>query len=1165
MRKASGLKIMAIILTVCFLMTVNIFPVMALNFSDISGYWAKDEILQLASMQIVGGYNGKFNPDSPVTRAEFAAMIVKAIGMSDQAQIVKGSLTGYNDVPSSHWASGFIIVAKEMGMISGYSDNTFRPSLLIRRDEITSILVRALNQNLTNNQEKLQAGFIDEKDIPAWALSSVKIAYKYKLIGGFPDGSFKPARSATRGETTVLVKKLLERLGAEFTFFGTVENVDYINKLIELDIHGQKESIYYRSDVVINSLEVGIRVFINVDNEGKINYIQEAGEEVRDAINPVISNSKVSAFKFPAPKDQSDKGKASIDSVIVAKPGWLQELITFVSVRGGQIDYIDSKAEYFVAKIPQEKFDEIKTSPLVEGITLDQKVRVDQQLGTNDEESNVTYLSNPGRSLNVTKEAINAPEFVNLTRSDGKNQIIAIIDTGVDVGHPDLQKASNEKRKIIDWQDFTGEGDIDTNSTAEVKEKTINLANGTYYIGNIVSSGGKVRYGYLREVDITNESGKYGYDVNFNGSTSDLFAVLLVDTIENGKYDTVYIDTDGDKDFSDEKPCRRFADSSDYTSFEGNNGKDRFNVVLTKINSDGSEINLGFDGTDHGTHVAGIAAANGKIKGVAPGAQIMALKVLDAAGYGNLSTIVRAMSYAAANGAKIINLSLGLPTSDGNGTSEPAKVLNNLTEKYGVVFVVAAGNSGPGINSVATPGDASAALSVGAFSTSDMWKTDYGWTVPNETLWFFSAAGPRKDGAVSPSVVAPGSVVSTIPLREGKQYYLNQGTSMAAPHVAGAVALLMEMLQRNKLAVSPVQIKRAIESGARTISGYTRAEQGYGALNLTRSWAELLSFKDNPQITVETDNPYVGKGAGIFLKIGIPEKLTVYLSNLSKKLSTLNFSSNSWIKCDQGTVNVPPGKTRAVDVTLTLPDMKGLYSSFLSGDDLGSYGKEADILTTIINPYIFSKEDMYKISIDDIESPAQYKRYFFQVPAGSTSIQALLKVSNGAGRARIFLFNPKGQLVSETTFAGVNPGGITEEVKISSNYPSAGVWEVIIYSSAGLSAYDLSKSEYNLQVSIEGNDLEKLQSYNRDLIIGVTPKLLIKGKDYITVQVREKYTKKPFEGFVEINGKICFSHRGRVTLPIDVINDKTEVVVKTVPDSKILKPFEFKYSFTMAK
>lgn len=1166
--------VLALILSI-----VNTVPGFAVKFSDISSYWAHDSINRLAAQNIVTGYNGKFNPTSGVTRAEFAAMIIRALGFNDQADAVKGSSTGYKDVPSSHWASGFVIIAKEKGIITGYPDESFRPSSLIRRDEITSVLVRALGLSISGEQHYLSQIFSDWEKIPAWASESILTAYNCKLINGFPDGSFHPDKNATRGETAALIEKVLHQLGTEYTFYGKTQSVDPVSRTITVDISGQIETFSYIPQLqvklnagltTVENLEPGKGIFLILNDQGYVVYVEEAAGVSEESLE--ANGSMETQFLYSPPSEQQVVTKDttknnSVPVIVLAREGRTQELEKFIESNGGTITHVNMRSDFILARLNSFLFKNLEKNPLVEEITRDDIVKAEKLSIRENEGTTIDSEGNAGTSLNVTKQAINAPEFVKVTHSVGRNQIVAVLDTGIDPGHPDLQKTPGGKQKIIEWLDFTGEGDIPTVYKANRAGNKLDLSGTEYYAAGIKSASGISKYGYLREIDITDNNGKNGYDLNFNGTNNDVFAVIVVDSSKANVYDTIYVDTNANRDFTDEEPLKAFARSFNYASFTGSEGKDRLNFVLTEINTDGTKINISFDGNDHGTHVAGIIAAHGNIKGVAPGAQVMALKVLNAEGKGSLGTITEAISYAASHGAKIINLSLGIPISesdsDDDGGSIPAKLLNKLTEKYGTIFVMAAGNDGPGLGTVNTPGEADAAISVGAFVTPEMWKNDYGWDVPGENLWFFSSIGPRRDGAVSPSIVAPGSVVSTVPLRGGKKYFLSEGTSIAAPHVAGAVALLMEVVQRNNLKVSPYVIKRAVELGARPVPGYVSAEQGYGAVNLTMSWAELVSLQENRVVSVKTDSPGIRNGAGLLFREGLPQRVTLNLYNDSGEMKSLGLLGSRWIRPAQSQINIPPGKNRAVDLDVEVPEEKGVFSWFISGDDSHTYGKDLEVLTTVINPYQLSDKNNYAVSINDVEKPAQYKRYFFKIPAKAQSIKAKITVPGKRGRAKIFLFDPKSRLVAESSsFAGVSDGGGSDSVTVTGDSPAPGVWECVVYSSAGMSNFDIKTTEFALDVSLTGVSSEEPEQKPRDVIVGVLPKQLTSGtRDFVTVQIRERYSKKPFSGFIEINGRLFYSRRGTVTIPVYPSEDSFSLVVKTVPGSSLVKPWEF--DFTM--
>ncbi len=187
------------------------------------------------------------------------------------------------------------------------------------------------------------------------------------------------------------------------------------------------------------------------------------------------------------------------------------------------------------------------------------------------------------------------------------------------------------------------------------------------------------------------------------------------------------------------------------------------------------------DDASHGTHVAGIVAANGTLHGVAPDASLVAYKVMNSAGTGIESDIIAAIERACdpdqdpltEDALDVINLSLSGP----GGPDDPMSVAIDAASEAGVVCVVSSGNSGKYFT-LGSPNSARSAITVGA---SD----------DNDNIAYFSTCGPvRITNDIKPDLVAPGvNINSTIP---GASFGNKHGTSMSAPHVAGLAALIKQ-------------------------------------------------------------------------------------------------------------------------------------------------------------------------------------------------------------------------------------------------------------------------------------------------------------------------------------------------------------------------------------
>ncbi|RKR88471.1 subtilase family protein [Micromonospora pisi] len=230
----------------------------------------------------------------------------------------------------------------------------------------------------------------------------------------------------------------------------------------------------------------------------------------------------------------------------------------------------------------------------------------------------------------------------------------------------------------------------------------------------------------------------------------------------------------------------------------------------------------------HGTHVASIiagsgAASAGKYRGVAPDATLVSGKVCEIYGCTE-SAILAGLQWAAVEKqADVVNISLG--GYDGPEIDPVEEAVNTLTAQTGTLFVVAAGNDGSDA-SVGSPGSADAALTVGAVDRDDK-------------LAAFSSRGPRVgDSAVKPDITAPGVEIvaakgagTLLGTPVGEHYVAVSGTSMATPHVAGAVALLGQQHPD----WSAAQFKSTLMASAKPDPTLTAYQQGAGRVDVARA------------------------------------------------------------------------------------------------------------------------------------------------------------------------------------------------------------------------------------------------------------------------------------------------------------------------------------------
>lgn len=201
-----------------------------------------------------------------------------------------------------------------------------------------------------------------------------------------------------------------------------------------------------------------------------------------------------------------------------------------------------------------------------------------------------------------------------------------------------------------------------------------------------------------------------------------------------------------------------------------------------------------YDDNGHGSHIAGIIAGNGQMskgryRGVAPGASLIALKVLDQTGNGDTKNVIEAIKWIIENHDKynirVANISVGmLPSSKGKEREQLLDWVDRMWDS-GVFTVAAAGNSGPASSSVTIPGASSTVLTVGSSDDRDSFVRRKG-LYPG-----YSGVGPTECCVCKPEILAPGTAIKSCNY-ENHGYTVKSGTSMATSVVSGACTLAFD-------------------------------------------------------------------------------------------------------------------------------------------------------------------------------------------------------------------------------------------------------------------------------------------------------------------------------------------------------------------------------------
>jgi len=441
------------------------------------------------------------------------------------------------------------------------------------------------------------------------------------------------------------------------------------------------------------------------------------------------------------------------------------------------------------------------------------------------------------------------------------------------------------------------------------------------------------------------------------------------------------------------------------------------------------------DDNGHGTHVAGIVAANGSINGVAPGATLFAVKVLNSAGSGSTSNVIAGIDWSIAHGANVISMSFGGSAQPNDEFADVLNIISDAAVDKGVVVVVAAGNEGPGTGTIAIPGSARKVITVGASSSSGTV------TISDDTIASFSNRGPSAFGRLDPEVVAPGVSINSTSYTGG--YTIMSGTSMATPMVSGSAALL---LQKNP-AFTPAQVRAILMNTASnlTTSNIHVFEKGAGIINLTNA------FTYNISAVINGDDRWEESVPPGFSTIG---RLVLNNNNTQPVNFTFSFEAMTDLERDN---NIPvssftlPGyeivnanSSETINITFTPPTgvKPAIYGTTLIASN-STYGT-LRIPVVITIPLMGSGS--IQGTVDDADANSGDWIYYKLKSYNGTTLKAYLNWTDSSDDLDLFLYAPNG-------------------VRVASSGLGSGVSEVVTLSNMAYDEYWIAVHTYTLNGS----------------------------------------------------------------------------------------------------
>ncbi|WP_049571254.1 S8 family serine peptidase [Streptomyces sp. SBT349] len=833
-------------------------------------------------------------------------------------------------------------------------------------------------------------------------------------------------------------------------------------------------------------------------------------DEPRDPVADKPLGEKFSTQDAALLAEAKAKDEPFVTMMIAAEPGETEEVAERLdAVSGASVGFTDDRIGYVRVTVPTGEAD----GAIEEATGLDSVFAIDLNdviqapdpspgAGERVAESSAargyrapdedTPAENPYQPAHET----GAVDFVDdHPRYDGRGITIGVLDLGVDLAHPALQETTTGERKIVDSVTAT-DPIIDGDASWRPMTTEVSGPSFTYDGMDYTAPEGDYLVNVFREAVAT---GEIGGDVNRDGDTTDVWGVLY--DAEDG---SVTVDLDANGDFTDDEEMAPY-NQGHQVGYFGTDDEDtaiaeampfvveiREDVPMDPYGGDWigqvrDFVNIGIVSGDHGTHVAGITAANGlfggDMNGAAPGAQIVSSRACVFNGGCTYTALFEGMIDLVVNrDVDLVNVSIGGLPALNDGNNARAHLYTELIDTYDVQLFISAGNDGPGTNTVGDPSVAEKVVSVGAAISRETWAANYGSGVDvSYGMLPFSSAGPRDDGGFKPTITGPGASVNSIPtwmagaptaeagydLPPG--YGMLQGTSMSSPQVAGASALLLSAAEQRNMNLSTADLRTALTSSADPIRGVQAHEQGAGLMDTEAAWGLISrgATAHEYTVTAPVDHDMAeylatpGVGTGVYDRESAPEvgdseryEITVTRTTgpdrpVRHDLELVNNHDRTFRLTGRPQVTLPLDEPVTVTVEAR-PRSLGAHSAILAVDDARTRGTDHQILATVIVPQELTGPSYAVARADEVQRNSTTS-YFVRVPEGTRSFEVAMGELAEGSQTRWIAISPWGTPAddSSTTFCYPNyenPANTCDPALRSYENPTPGVWEIEVES-----------------------------------------------------------------------------------------------------------------------
>jgi subtilisin family serine protease len=630
---------------------------------------------------------------------------------------------------------------------------------------------------------------------------------------------------------------------------------------------------------------------------------------------------------------------------------------------------------------------------------------------------------------------------------DGRGVLIAILDSGVDAGIPGLGLTTTGETKLLDLRDFSGEGTVALSPVTPVGDQVTvagRVLTGVSRLRTIMVGTG-LWAGSIAEIPLGQLPAA---DLNGDRDDADTLAVVVVRASDGW---VLYVDTDGDGSLANERPIHDYLRARETFAWRHGSRPPTITLAANFREEKGApRLDLYFDTSAHGSHVAGIAAGHDiygvkGFNGVAPGAYLLGIKIADNAngGISTTGSMVAGIGYAIRFAQErrlplVINVSFGVG-NEREGQARIDRIIDSVLARHPeVVVTISAGNDGPGLSTMGYPGSVGRAITVGAtFPAVFLGASGSG----RDPVAYFSSRGGE---LAKPEIVTPGMAYSTVP-RWDTGDERKGGTSMAAPHAAGLAALLMSGLAQEGRTASALQIRQALMVTAGPIGAGSFLDQGTGQPDVGSAWRWLQASRPVPEVQV-----LAGTGATAGW-LELPPGRTADTAQLfrlelpaaSAVQEILLRPGADWLEAP-GSVTLQPGSTTLrVGLRAAKLGKPGVYTGVVAGwtrDTL--LGPVVRLVTTVVVP---DTGQRITAELGRIAAGGTGRR-FFRAEAGRPF--AVSYATAGPGELILaYLHEPGGQPYREDNGAGAGYGEQGTETVVDARDVVPGLYEAVAVAS----------------------------------------------------------------------------------------------------------------------